>query len=617
MDQLRFITAGSVDDGKSTLIGRLLYDTKSLFDDTLASLEGYNERRGLAGVDLALVTDGLRSEREQGITIDVAYRYFATPKRKFIIADTPGHEQYTRNMVTGASTVDLAVILIDATLGVQVQSRRHGFLASLLGIPHVVVAVNKMDLVGWSQPVFDRIVEEYSEFCQKLTIPDLSFVPVSALEGDNVVEPSTRMPWYPGPTILHHLETVHVSSDRNLIDFRFPVQTVIRPHQDFRGYAGQIASGRLAVGDEVLVLPSRKRASVRTILHSEREVASASAGQSVVVTLDHDIDIGRGDMLVRPGNQPVVSQELDAIVCWMDDGKSLTPGSHYLVLQTTRKTRAVVERIHYQISVNTLHREASAGLSLNQIGRVTLRTSEPLAYDEYRDNRATGGFLLVDPATLATVGAGMLRPPQKGTSDQTQSPDIVWDSAGVNLDQRAHRNRHRPLVIWMTGLSGSGKSTLAGMVEGHLFDKGVSVVRLDGDNLRHGLCGDLGFSEADRHENLKRAGHVARLLFGYGHVVLCTFISPFREDRDFIRGLFAPGEFAEVYVRATLEVCETRDPKGLYKKARAGQVRFMTGIDSPYEEPGSPELVLDTGLHSAADLARILTNHITGMSGGL
>jgi bifunctional enzyme CysN/CysC len=610
MDQLRFITAGSVDDGKSTLIGRLLYDTKSLFDDTLASLEGYNERRGMTGVDLALVTDGLRSEREQGITIDVAYRYFATPKRKFIIADTPGHEQYTRNMVTGASTADLAVILIDATLGVQVQSKRHGFLASLLGIPHVVVAVNKMDLVNWSQEVFDAIVEEYSAFCQKLTVPDLVFVPVSALAGDNVVEPSVHMPWYPGPTILHHLETVHVSSDRNLIDFRFPVQTVIRPHQEFRGYAGQIASGRLSVGDEILVLPSRKRSTVRAILHSEREVKEASAGASVVVSLDHDIDIGRGDMLVRPGNQPVVSQELDAIVCWMDDRKPLTTGAAYLVLQTTRKTRAVVEQLHYQISVNTLHRETTAELSLNQIGRVTLRTAEPLAYDEYRDNRATGGFLLVDPATFSTVGAGMLRLPNWGKSDQTQSPDIVWDSAGVNLDLRVSRNRHRPLVIWMTGLSGSGKSTLAGMVERQLFDRGVSVVRLDGDNLRHGLCGDLGFSEADRHENLKRAGHVAHLLFGYGHVVLCTFISPFREDRDFIRGLFGPEEFAEVYVKASLEVCETRDPKGLYKKARAGQVRFMTGIDSPYEEPGAPELVLETGAREAETLASELLRFI-------
>jgi bifunctional enzyme CysN/CysC len=610
MDLLRFTTAGSVDDGKSTLIGRLLYDSKSLFDDTLESLKGYNTRRGEEGFDLALVTDGLRSEREQGITIDVAYRYFSTPRRQFIIADTPGHQQYTRNMVTGASTADLAIVLIDATLGVQVQSKRHGFLAALLGIPHIVVAVNKMDLVGFSQKIFDAIVEEYSEFCDKLIVPDVTYLPVSALLGDNVVERSPFMPWYSGPTLLGHLETVHVAKERNPIDFRLPVQTVIRPHQDFRGYAGLVASGSVHVGDEVMTLPTGRKSRVTSLLHSEESVSEARAGSSVVVTLADDIDVGRGDMLVRAGNLPLVGRDLDATICWMDETKALTVGASYLVLHTTKRTRAVIENVQYRVSVDTLHRETTDSLSLNEIGRVTLKTADPLFYDEYRINRATGGFILVDPFTFRTVGAGMLRNPHLEVPSDKPVANVVWDHQGVGLAQRTSRNTHRPFVLWMTGLSGSGKSTLAGLAEAALFNAGYSVVRLDGDNLRHGLCSDLGFSEEDRHENLRRAGHVARLLFGFGHVVLCTFISPYRQDRDLIRALFQPGEFAEAFVKCSLNLCQERDPKGLYEKARKGQLVNMTGVDSPYEEPTVPELVLDTENHSAEQLTLVILDYI-------
>ncbi len=593
MELLRFITAGSVDDGKSTFIGRLLYDSSNLYEDTIASLVSYNQRRGQTGFDLALVTDGLKSEREQGITIDVAYRYFATAHRKFIIADTPGHEQYTRNMVTGASTADLAVLLIDATQGLLVQTRRHLFLATLLGISHVVIAVNKMDLVRWSSEVFQRIADECREFCQKLTVHELVIVPVSALDGDNIVVRSSHCPWYTGPTILGHLETVHVASKRNQIDFRLPIQLALRPDAEFRGYAGRICSGHLRVGDEVLALPSRRRSIVSGLTHSGRKVAEALHGQSVVVALENDIDLGRGDMLVRPGNQPMVAKTLDAVVCWMDERRNLTKGASYLLLHTTRKTKVSIERIRHRISVDSLHREDVRSLQLNEIGRITLQTAEPIFYDEYRVNRETGSFLLVDELTLATVAVGMLRFLAPSSSEE-HSPNTLWDGSGVSLEERIERNGHRPLVVWMTGLSGSGKSTLAGMLERLLHQSGISVVRLDGDNLRHGLNGDLGFTDADRRENLRRAGHVAKFLFETGHIVLCSFISPLEAERNEAKEQYLEGDFVEVYVRASLAVCEIRDPKGLYRKARLGLIKHMTGIDSLYEVPLTPDLVVDT-----------------------
>jgi bifunctional enzyme CysN/CysC len=603
MDLLRFTTAGSVDDGKSTLIGRLLYDTKSIFADQLEAIEGASRRRGEEGINLALLTDGLRAEREQNITIDVAYRYFATPRRKFIIADTPGHVQYTRNMVTGASTAELAIVLVDARKGVLTQSRRHGFISSLLRIPHVVVAVNKMDLVDYSREVYDAIVSEYTDFAEKLGIHDLTFIPMSALKGDNVVSRSERLDWYGGATLLHHLESVNVGADRNLVDFRFPVQYVIRPHQDFRGFAGRVASGTVSPGEEVLVLPSGVGTRVRSVEAFEGALAQAVEGDSVVVTLQDEVDVSRGDMIVRRNNLPTVGSRVDAMLCWMGE-QPLDPATSYVIQHTTRSSRARVSRVVYRIDVDTLRREEAAQLAMNDIGRVEVTTSVPLFFDAYQGNRATGSFILVDPYTNVTVAAGMIRGPVQtaealfpaaapGTA--AVSPGVVWEGWNVPREEREARNGHGAAVLWFTGLSGAGKTTIAGRVERRLFEAGVQTMLLDGDALRHGLNGDLGFSPADRAENIRRVGEVARLFFAQGAVVLCTFVSPYREDRARVRALLPEGRFLEIFVDAPLEELRRRDPKGLYARADRGEVANLTGVSAPYEAPEAPEMVLRTG----------------------
>ena len=611
MDLLRFTTAGSVDDGKSTLIGRLLYDTKSIFEDQLEALDLASRRRGEEHLNLALLTDGLRAEREQNITIDVAYRYFATPKRKFMIADTPGHVQYTRNMVTGASTAELAIVLIDARKGVVTQSRRHGFIASLLGIPHIVVAVNKMDAVDYDEAAFDRIVADYSDFAGRLEVKDLTFIPVSALRGDNIVRHSGTMPWYQGTTLLHHLESVNVGADRNLIDFRFPVQYVIRPNQDFRGLAGRIASGVIRPGEEVTILPGAQQTRIRQIVTPAGDAGEAAAGDSVVLTLEDEIEAGRGTMIVRRMNLPTESARLDAMVCWLHE-KPLDRSTRYLLMHTSRTVQALVETVVYRIDMDTLHREDVDAFGLNDIGRMEFRVSPPIFFDAYRQNRTTGSFILVDPHTNATVAAGMIRGETRtagggAASELAAPPNIVWQDWNITREERETRNGHKAAVLWFTGLSGAGKSTIARELEKRLFELNCRTMLLDGDQIRHGLNADLRFGAADRAENIRRVGEVARLFFEQGSIVLCAFVSPYRRDRDTVRAKVAPGRFLEILVNVDIEEAKRRDPKGLYARAAAGQIADLTGVSSPYEEPTAPELVVDSGRERPADAAeRIL-----------
>ena len=613
---LRIATAGSVDDGKSTLIGRLLFDTKQVFQDQLEHVEQTSLERGDGYVNLALLTDGLRAEREQGITIDVAYRYFATPERRFIIADTPGHVRYTRNMVTGASTADVAMILIDARNGVVEQSRRHAFISSLLGVPHVVVCVNKMDLVDWDEAVFDRIEHEFSEFASRLEVKDITYIPISALHGDNVVDRSASSPWYQGPPLLYHLEHVHIASDRNLIDARFPVQYVIRPmsdeHHDYRGYAGQVAGGVLRPGDDVVVLPSGTQSKIAGIDSFDGPLDAAHPPMSVTLRLEDDLDVSRGDTIARSGNQPMVATALEATVCWMSD-QPLEPGARYLLKHTSRHVRATVADLRYRIDVNSLHRDQSAtALELNDIGRVTLRLSEPLAFDTYTRNRTTGAFILIDPARNDTMGAGMIIGARSADSVRApqalRSPNVTWHGGKVERDGRWNLLEQQGAVVWMTGLPASGKSSIAHAVEESLLQAGRSAYVLDGDNLRHGLNGDLGFSDEDRAENVRRTAHVARLMADAGTVAIVSLVSPFAADRDQARAL-VEGEglpFLEVWVSTPVDECERRDPKGLYARARAGEISGFTGIDGPYEPPPSPELELGAGLDVEAAAKRLL-----------
>ncbi|MBJ7479781.1 adenylyl-sulfate kinase [Rhodococcus erythropolis] len=590
---LRVATAGSVDDGKSTLIGRLLYDSKSIFEDQLEAVERSSRERGDEYANLALLTDGLRAEREQGITIDVAHRYFATPHRKFIIADTPGHEQYTRNMVTGASTADLALILVDARKGVLEQTRRHAFLSTLLGIPHLVLCVNKMDLVGWSQERFEEIKEEFRQFAIKLDVHDLTFIPVSALLGDNIVARTENMSWYDGPSLLHHLEQVHIASDRNLIDARFPVQYVIRPQKqtdadlhDFRGYAGTVASGVFKPGDEIVALPSGFTSTVKAVHGPGGDVIDeAFAPSAVCIELTDDLDVSRGDQLCRLNNRPQVGQEIDAMVCWLTEQTTLSENNRYSLLHTTRSTKAQIVKLDYRLDVNSLHRDEKAeSLSLNEIGRISIKTQQPLMFDPYRRNRVTGSFILVDETTGNTVAAGMINGPTLKESR------VVWHSSEVSREERATTGG----TVWLTGLSASGKSTIAVELERRLVAAGIPAYRLDGDNLRHGLNADLGFSAEDRAENVRRVGAVAQLFADSGAVAVACLISPYREDRDRVRAAHeAAGlKFVEVYVDTPIEQCEARDPKGMYAKARAGEIKGFTGVDDPYEAPASPELVI-------------------------
>lgn len=612
-DLLRFTTAGSVDDGKSTLIGRLLHDSKNIYEDHLSSLKNDSNTAGRENIDFAMLTDGLKAEREQGITIDVAYRYFSTPKRRFIIADTPGHEQYTRNMVTGASTANLAIILIDVCNGVLTQSKRHGFIASLLGIPHLVVAVNKMDLVGYSQAAYDDICAEYSEFCAKLPDKDVKFIPISAYYGDNVVKRSTNMPWYDGALLLSHLETVHIASDHNLIDLRFPVQYVLRPNSSFRGYCGTVASGVMRVGDEITALPSGKKTRIERILNGENETDHAFAPQSVTVCLEDDIDISRGDMLAHPANIPWSVSNIEAIVIWMDT-QPLKVNSQYVIKHTTRSVRGRFTGIKYRIDPNTLHRQPAESLELNDIARIDLELFKPILVDEYNRNRQTGSFIVIDPQTNFTVGAGMLIDRSRGYkltgSVETNERNITRHHGHVTKDERSRLFGHKPMTVWFTGLSGSGKSTIAYALEKKLTEEGYACFVLDGDNVRYGLNKDLGFTPEDRKENIRRIAEVAKLFNEAGLITITSFISPFIEDRKNASEIIGEERFAEIYVNASIATCESRDPKGLYEKARAGQIPDFTGISSPYEAPVAPAVELVTDEMSVNDAVEAVFKHL-------
>ena len=674
-DLLRFLTCGSVDDGKSTLIGRLLYDSHMIYEDQLAAVTKDSKVHGTTGDDFdpALLTDGLKAEREQGITIDVAYRYFSTDKRKFIIADTPGHDQYTRNMATGASTCNLAVILIDARYGVITQTKRHSFICSLLGIKHVVVAVNKMDIVGWSEEVYEKIRDEYNNFIARLGFTDIHFIPMSALKGDNVVEKSVHMPWYDGPTFLHHLENVNISADRNLVDMRFPVQYVLRPNLNFRGFSGTIASGIIRPGDEVMSLPSRRTSRIKAVYGPDGEITEAFAPMAVTVTLEDEIDVSRGNMLVPVKNLPHVGNEFEAMVVWMHESPA-EKGRSYIIKQTTNMVPGVLADIRYKVDVNTMRKAQSAegkaqraegieqsalstlhapcpmpsassstlhapcSLQLNEIGRVHLTLHRPIAFDPYERNRQTGSFILIDRMTNITVGAGMIvdRVVSKTKSSVPVSKNIVKSDSLVSAADRQNLLNQKGATLWLTGLSGSGKSTIARQLERELIDMGHACYILDGDNIRQGLNRDLGFSMEDRSENIRRIAEVARLFNEAGIIVITAFISPYRTDRDAARGIIThgaerraqsaegieqsalsatphapcpmpsapcatphapcpmPKNFLEIFVDTPLDLCEQRDPKGLYKKARSGEIPQFTGVSDPYETPESPEIVLPT-----------------------
>jgi len=603
-----------VDDGKSTLIGRLLHDARGIYEDQLASVRQASRKSGQQDIDFALLTDGLKAEREQRITIDVAYRHFSTPRRRFIIADTPGHEQYTRNMVTGASTANLAIILIDARNGVLTQSKRHGFIATLLGIPHIIVAINKMDLVDYDQEVFERLRQEYSEFAARFTTRDLTFIPISALRGDNVVQHSQQTPWYDGPTLLTQLETVHIASDNNLIDLRFPVQYVLRPHGDFRGYCGTVASGVLRVGEEVVVLPAGKVTRVSRILGPDGDLAFAYPPQSVTVCLEENVDISRGDMISHPGNLPWVAHEVEAICIWMHD-EPLRRDSPYLIKHTTQTVRGHCTEVNFRIDPNTLHRQSAETLQLNEIGRLRLRLFKPLFCDEYQRNRQTGGFIIIDPVHHFTVAAGLIIDRShhyESPRVQATAAHLTYQTGKVSTAERATLLNQQPATLWLTGLSGSGKSTLAYALEQRLIAAGHPCVVLDGDNIRHGLNRDLGFSPEDRQENIRRIAEVAKLFNEAGLIVITSFISPYRAHRQQAREIIGDDRFIEALVAAPLEECERRDPKGLYAKARAGVLPDFTGISSPYEEPEHPDLQLDTAHQSVDALLDKLWEYLIG-----
>jgi len=588
---LRFITCGSVDDGKSTLIGRLLYDSKMIFEDQLASLEADSARHGTQGeeIDFALLVDGLAAEREQGITIDVAYRFFTTEKRKFIVADTPGHEQYTRNMVTGASTADLAVILVDARKGVLQQTRRHSFLVHLLGIKHVVLAVNKMDLVDYSQETFDAIVADYTDFAKEVGIEAFTPIPISGFKGDNITSsPSANTPWYDGPALIDHLESVELSSTvAQEASFRMPVQWVNRPNLDFRGFAGQIASGTVKPGDTVRVVPSGKTSTVKSIATFDGDLSEAVAGQSVTLTLADEVDCSRGDVIAAGDNPPEASDQFSSTLVWMDE-TAMKPGRGYWLKIGSQTVTATVQPPKYEIDVNSLDHLAAKTLELNSIGVAEFATDKPIVFEPYAQSKGLGGFILIDKFTNATVAAGMIE------FSLRRAQNVHWQATTITRDDHASLKNQKPRVLWFTGLSGSGKSTIANEVEKQLALMNRHTFLLDGDNVRHGLNKDLGFTEADRIENIRRIGEVARLMADAGLIVLTAFISPFRAERQMVREMIPEGEFIEIFVDTPLEVAESRDVKGLYKKARSGELQNFTGIDSPYEAPEEPEIRVNT-----------------------
>ncbi|WP_374453381.1 sulfate adenylyltransferase subunit CysN [Phenylobacterium sp.] len=604
---LRFLTCGSVDDGKSTLIGRLLYDSKMIFEDQLAALEADSKKVGTQGgdIDFALLVDGLAAEREQGITIDVAYRFFSTDKRKFIVADTPGHEQYTRNMVTGASTADAAVILIDARKGVLTQTRRHSYLVSLLGIRHVVLAVNKMDLVGWDRQVYDAILQEYADFAAQIGIKDYTAIPMSALKGDNITSRSEAAPWYEGPALMPLLETLPVEDDLREQPFRMPVQWVNRPNLDFRGFSGLISTGTVRPGDKIKALPSGRESTIDRIVTFRGDLDEAVAGQSVTLTLKDEIDISRGDVISEAGSPPPVADQFEATIVWMDD-EAMLPGRPYLLKVGTRVVSAQVTEPKYKVNVNTLEHLAAKRLELNEIGVCNLSLDAAIAFDAYAENHDLGGFILIDRISNRTVGAGMLHFALR------RSQNIHWQALDVDKASRAALKGQRGRVVWLTGLSGSGKSTIANLVEKRLHADGRHTYLLDGDNVRHGLNKDLGFTDEDRVENIRRVAEVAKLMVDAGLIVLVSFISPFRAERRLARELQAEGDFVEVFVDTPLAVAEQRDVKGLYKKARAGELKNFTGIDSPYEAPENAEIVIDTTAMSATEAAEQIVAWLEG-----
>ena len=586
---LRFITCGSVDDGKSTLIGRLLYDSKMIFEDQLAAIEADSKKMGTQGgkLDLALLVDGLAAEREQGITIDVAYRFFSTDKRKFIVADTPGHEQYTRNMVTGASTASLAVILIDANKGVLTQTRRHSYLVSLIGIRHVVLAINKMDMVGFSQEVFAKILADYCEFAKQIGLNDIVAIPIAALHGDNITEPSAHTPWYKGPTLMHHLETVAIDDHDRDAPFRLPVQWVNRPNQNFRGFAGIITSGTVHPGDRLRVLPSGKESRVARIVTFDGDLKEAVAEQAVTIVLEDEIDISRGNVLARTDALPGVADQFEVTIIWMAE-EPMLPGRQYWLKVGAKLALATVAGLRHKVNVNTLEKTPTKTLELNEIGVCNLSLDQSIAFDPYAENRDTGGFILIDRMTNGTVGAGLIHFALR------RAENIHWQALEINKQAHADIKNQKACILWFTGLSGAGKSTIANLVEKRLYSLGHHTFLLDGDNVRHGLNRDLGFTNEDRVENIRRVAEVAKLMVEAGLITLVSFISPFRSERQMARDLVGTGEFIEIYVNTPLAVAEARDPKGLYKKARAGQLKNFTGIDSAYEAPENPEIIVDT-----------------------
>ena len=605
---LRFITCGSVDDGKSTLIGRLLYDSKMIFEDQLAQLEADSKKQGTQGqeIDFALLVDGLAAEREQGITIDVAYRFFATEKRKFIVADTPGHEQYTRNMVTGASTADLAVILIDARKGVLTQTRRHSYLCHLLGIKNIVLAVNKMDLVDYAQTVFDQIVSDYRAFAADIGMVESVALPISGFKGDNITAPSQKMSWYQGPTLMQHLETVDLDQQADQAGaFRMPVQWVNRPNLDFRGFAGKITAGRIAPGDAIRVVPSGKTSTISRIVTWDGDLTEAVAGQSVTLTLEDEIDCSRGQVITATQAPVDVADQFETTLIWMDE-QSLTPGRAYYLKIGPQTVSATVAAPKYQINVNTLEHAAAKTLELNAIGVATITTDRAIPFAPYAQSKDLGGFILIDKLTNATVAAGLIH------FSLRRAQNIHWQATDISREHHASIKNQKPAVLWMTGLSGSGKSTIANAVEKRLALMNRHTFLLDGDNVRHGLNKDLGFTEADRIENIRRIGEVARLMTDAGLIVITAFISPFRAERDMVRQLMQPGEFMEIFIDTPLAVAEARDVKGLYAKARAGDLKNFTGIDSPYEAPENPEIHIDTTALSVDEAVDIIIKKLIG-----
>jgi bifunctional enzyme CysN/CysC len=605
---LRFITCGSVDDGKSTLIGRLLYDSKMIFEDQLAALEADSKRVGTQGqeIDFALLVDGLAAEREQGITIDVAYRFFTTEKRKFIVADTPGHEQYTRNMVTGASTAGLAVILIDARKGVLTQTRRHSFLAHLIGIKHIVLAVNKMDLVGYDKAVFDRITLAYRAFASEIGITNFTAIPISGFKGDNITALSDNTPWFKGPALIEHLENVEIGAAADEAKpFRLPVQWVNRPNLDFRGFSGQLASGKVRPGDAVRILPSGKTTTVDRIVTLDGDLDEAVAGQSVTLTLADEVDCSRGDVVAAADAPPEAADQFEATLVWMAD-EAMIAGRAYWLKLATQSVSATIQPPKYEINVNTLDHLAAKTLELNGIGVVELSTDKPITFEAYGDNRTLGGFILIDKLTNATVAAGMLH------FSLRRAQNVHWQATDIDRDMRANLKNQRPALLWFTGLSGSGKSTIANLVEKKLHRMNRHSFLLDGDNVRHGLNRDLGFTEADRIENIRRVGEVAKLMSDAGLIVITAFISPFRAEREMVRSMLPEGEFLEIFIDTPLAEAEKRDVKGLYKKARSGQLKNFTGIDSPYEAPETPEIRIDTTAMTPEEAADLIIDRLLG-----